>query len=78
MYVADLTSASPVSSRFPSMSIINDGPVFLYHLLKGRPIHVQDDEVLTNLMKRTVRQVSRWRLYGGKALGKPSLIIDPH
>jgi uncharacterized protein len=58
MYVVDLTQRLAGFVPFPlDVRILNDAPVsFLYHVLKGRPIHIQDDEVLTDLMEQTVRQ----------------------
>ena len=58
MYVLDLTQRLAGLLPFPlDVRILNDAPVsFLYHVLKGRPIHIKDDEVLTNLMEQTVRQ----------------------
>jgi uncharacterized protein len=58
MYVLDLIQRLADLVPFPiDVRILNDAPVsFLYHVLKGRPIHIQDDEVLTNLMEQTVRQ----------------------
>ena len=58
MYVLDLTQRLAGLVPFPlDVRILNDAPVsFLYHVLKGRPIHIQDDEVLTNLMEQTVRK----------------------
>ena len=58
LYVVDLIQRLAGLVPFPiDVRIINDAPVsFLYHVLKGRPIHIQDDEVLTNLMEQTVRQ----------------------
>jgi hypothetical protein len=29
---------------------------FLYHVLKGYPLHIQDEDLLTNLMEQVVRQ----------------------
>jgi len=58
MYVVDLTQRLAGLVPFPlDVRILNEAPVsFLYHVLKGRPLHIQDDEVLTNLMEQTVRQ----------------------
>jgi len=58
MYVVDLTQRLAGLVPFPlDIRILNEAPVsFLYHVLKGRPIHIQDDEVLTDLMEQTVRQ----------------------
>lgn len=58
MSVLDLIQRLAGLVPFPlDVRILNDAPVsFLYHVLKGRPIHIQDDEVLTDLMERTVRQ----------------------
>ncbi|HKN85431.1 MAG TPA: nucleotidyltransferase domain-containing protein [Nitrospiraceae bacterium] len=58
LYVLDLIQPLAGLVPFPiDVRILNDAPVsFLYHVLKGRPIHIQDDEVLTNLMEQTVRQ----------------------
>jgi uncharacterized protein len=58
MYVADLTQRLAGFVPFPiDVRILNDAPVsFLYHVLIGRPIHIQDEDVLTNLMEQTVRQ----------------------
>jgi uncharacterized protein len=58
MYVLDLIQRLAGLVPFPiDVRILNDAPVsFLYHVLKGRPIHIREDEVLTNLMEQTVRQ----------------------
>jgi uncharacterized protein len=58
MYVLELTQRLAGLVPFPvDVRILNDAPVsFLYHVLRGRPIHIQDDEVLTDLMEQTVRQ----------------------
>ena len=58
MYVVDLIQRLAGLVPFPlDVRILNEAPVsFLYHVLKGRPLHIQDDEVLTNLMEQTVRQ----------------------
>lgn len=58
MYVVDLIQRLADLVPFPiDVRILNDAPVsFLYHVLRGRPIHIHDDEVLTNLMEQTARQ----------------------
>lgn len=58
LYTVNLTQRLVGLVPFPiDVRILNDAPVsFLYHVLKGRPIHIHDDEVLTNLMEQTVRQ----------------------
>lgn len=58
MYVMDLMQRLAGLIPFPiDVRVLNDAPVsFLYHVFKGRPIHVEDNEVLTNLMEQVVRQ----------------------
>ncbi|MBA2252313.1 MAG: nucleotidyltransferase domain-containing protein [Nitrospirales bacterium] len=58
MYALDLTQRLADLISFPiDTRILNDAPVsFLYHVLKGRPLHIQDEELLTRLMEQVVRQ----------------------
>jgi predicted nucleotidyltransferase len=58
MYGLDLTQRLADSISFPiDVRILNDAPVsFLYHVLKGYPLHIQDEDLLTNLMEQVVRQ----------------------
>lgn len=54
----DLGQRLADSMPFPiDVRIINHAPVsFLYHVLSGRPLHVQDEELLTDLMEQVGRQ----------------------
>lgn len=58
VYALDLTQRLADLVPFPiDVRILNDAPVsFLYHVLRGRPLHIQDEELLTNVMEHVVRQ----------------------
>jgi uncharacterized protein len=57
-YALALTQRLADFISFPiDVRILNDAPVsFLYHVLRGHPIQIQDEELLTNLMEQVVRQ----------------------
>jgi|SRR5688500_3935563 predicted nucleotidyltransferase len=55
-YALDLGQRLAGGIPFPlDVRILNHAPVsFLYHVLKGRPLYIQDDERLTTVMERVV------------------------
>jgi predicted nucleotidyltransferase len=57
-YVLALTHRLADLVPFPiDVRILNHAPVpFLYHVLSGRPLLIQDEELLTNLMEQVVRE----------------------
>ena len=58
MYALDLAQRLAGFVPFPiDVRILNDAPVsFLYHVLKGAPLLIKDEELLTGLMEQVVRQ----------------------
>ena len=73
-YALDLGQRLAGGIPFPlDVRILNHAPVsFLYHVLKGRPIYIQDDERLTTVMERVVCRYLYMAPRSDKALGTRS------
>lgn len=58
IYVPALTERLGGHLSFPiDVRIVNDAPVsFLYHVLRGHPLFIKDDGLLTDLMENVARR----------------------